>query len=55
MLEYLIRCGLAVTSDKQGRTVLMHCARAAHASLLKLLLAHAQEWNIGRCSPVTQR
>ena len=46
MLEYLIRCGLQIRCDNQGRTILMHAARAGHVTVLKLVIEHAQEWGI---------
>ena len=42
LLEYLIRCGLQIQSDNQGRTILMHAARAGHVTVLKLIIEHAQ-------------
>ncbi len=46
LLEYLIRCGLQLLPDTQGRTVLMHAARAGHTGVLQLLLSHQGDWGV---------
>ena len=46
ILEYLIRCGLQIQPDNQGRTILMHAARAGHMTVLQLIIEHALEWDI---------
>ncbi len=46
LLEYLVRCGLQVQVDNQGRTILMHAARAGHIHILELITKHADEWSV---------
>ena len=45
LVEYLLTNGLQIQGDKQGRTILMHAARAAHISITSLLLNSKTQYN----------